>query len=99
MADDKERLLARLESQIRFLSLALEDEKVRERLKELLAKEIEFQAFLLELKGEKAPPERAETFGARVQRKLKLSWKDWIHKVFEKLNSLLSSIIPGSGGD
>jgi hypothetical protein len=97
MAEEKDKIIEQLEARIKLLSLVLEDKEVRGKFEQLLVKEVELDEYLLGLENEKIEAKEGMTFGDLVSRKLKLSWKDWIKKIFKKLNSLLTSLIPTGG--
>lgn len=93
MDERKEDFLKYLDKMITNLKLIKEDKEVQKRLKDLLELEIDFHAFLLALEYEKTPSEEI-LFGEKTESKLKMGWKDWVGKIFKKLNSLLGSLIP-----
>ena len=98
MAKEKDKIIEQLEARIKLLSLVLEDKEVRGKFEQLLVKEVELDEYLLGLENAKIEAkEGTTTFGNLVTQKLRLSWKDWIKKIFKKLNSLLPSLIPTGG--
>lgn len=93
MEERKGDFLKYLDKMISNLKLIKEDKEVQNRLKELLELEIDFNTFLLALEYEKTPSEKI-SFGEKTESKLNIKWKDWVGKIFKKLNSLLGSLIP-----
>jgi len=97
MAEEKDRIIEQLEARIKLLSLVLDDTEVRGKFEQLLVKEVELDEYLLGLEEKKIEVKEGMTYGELVSKKLKIPWKDWIKKIFGKLNSLLTSLIPTGG--
>ena len=95
--DDRGGLLELLDSRISQLSLILEDPVVQERFEKLLEIEIDFFEYIDDLGEKEVPLEKPKTFGQKVTEKIGGSWKDWVKRIFKKLNSMLGSIIPTGG--
>jgi hypothetical protein len=97
MVEDKNNVLKALNAHIKMLTLVLEDEEVRNSFEQLLVKEMQLYENLLHLENKTIPTGESITYGQFAEKKLKLSWKDWLEKIFKKLNSLLGSLIPTGG--
>ncbi len=86
-------LLNKIKNITERLRLIQEDPEIREEFKKLIEREIDFYAFLLALEAEKTPIEGIK-FGEKVEKKLKIPWRNWIKNVFKKLNSVIAKLIP-----
>lgn len=101
MAEEKElreSVLQLFEAHTKLLELVLTDKEVQERFEKLMLKEIDFYEYLSNLEKQVAKG-REITFADLTYTKTGHSWKDWIGKIFNKVNSLLKSLIlPGGTG-
>ena len=96
--NDTERLMKIFDERQNLLTLILEKKNVREKLERLLEREIELEEYLLSLEKKTTPSKKDLTFDSLTEKKLKIPWKEWVGKIFEKVNSILSSLIPVGKG-
>lgn len=87
----REQLMRDLDLLDRRLRLIREDEKVQDRLKDILEEEIDLYQFLLGL-GEQTAPRSGQRFADKVE-KTGWSWKDWVGRIFGKVNDIIGKIL------
>lgn len=90
--DPIRELKQQLDDLILKLEYAVKDPEIQEKIKKVLHHELEFYDYLLKLENEKYPS-KGPTFGEQALEKTKGSWREFVDRIFPKINSILAKVL------